>query len=243
MISNFQPSTSERAHFPPDFIIIFQILRLGDLSLLASNRVFSFSNLAALIHYAATSAIAFFLSPYLQYLKGLDPRTAGLILMTQPVMMAIFSIPAGRLSDRTDPGRIASTGIGLTSAGILMLTFIRTETSLVYIISVLALIGVGYALFSSPNSNAIMSSVERKHLGVASGMLGTMRMIGQTMSLGVAMILMALFLGTEKITPANYPGLLETIRTGLIIFALLCIPAIFASLARNGKKVKTIKNS
>jgi MFS family permease len=216
---------------------------LLDLGLLASNRVFSFSNLAALIHYAATSAIAFFLSLYLQYLKGLDPRTAGLILMTQPVMMAIFSIPAGRLSDRTDPGRIASTGIGLTSAGILMLTFIRTETSLVYIISVLALIGVGYALFSSPNSNAIMSSVERKHLGVASGMLGTMRMIGQTLSLGVAMILMALFLGTEKITPANYPGLLETIRTGLIIFALLCIPAIFASLARNGKKVKTKLNS
>lgn len=212
---------------------------LLDLSLLSSNRVFSFSNLAALIHYAATSAIAFFLSLYLQYLKGLDPRTAGLILMTQPVMMAIFSIPAGRLSDRTDPGRIASTGIALTSAGIIMLTFIRTDTSLAYIISVLALIGVGYALFSSPNSNAIMSSVGKKHLGVASGMLGTMRMIGQTMSLGIAMILMALFLGTEKITPANYPGLLETIRTGLLIFALLCIPAIFASLARNGKRVRT----
>jgi EmrB/QacA subfamily drug resistance transporter len=212
---------------------------LLDLSLLASNRVFSFSNLAALIHYAATSAIAFFLSLYLQYLKGLDPRTAGLVLMTQPVMMALFSIPAGRLSDRTDPGRIASTGIAITSAGILMLTFLHTDTSLVYIISVLALIGAGYALFSSPNSNAIMSSVERKHLGIASGMLGTMRMIGQTMSLGVAMILMALFLGSQKITPANYPALLETIRTGLIIFALLCIPAIFASLARNGKKVKT----
>ncbi|MCA1757355.1 MAG: MFS transporter [Bacteroidales bacterium] len=212
---------------------------LLDLRLLASNRVFSFSNLAALIHYAATSAIAFFLSLYLQYLKGLDPRTAGLILMTQPVMMAIFSIPAGRLSDRTDPGRIASTGIALTSAGILLLTFIRTDTSLAYIIAVLALIGVGYALFSSPNSNAIMSSVEKKHLGVASGMLGTMRMIGQTMSLGVAMILMALFLGSEKITPANYPELLETIRTGLIIFALLCISAIFASLARNGKRVRT----
>lgn len=212
---------------------------LLDLRLLASNRVFSYSNLAALIHYAATSAIAFFLSLYLQYLKGLDPRTAGLILMTQPVMMAIFSIPAGRLSDRTDPGRIASTGIALTSAGILMLTFIRTDTSLAYLVSVLALIGVGYALFSTPNSNAIMSSVEKKHLGVASGMLGTMRMIGQTMSLGVAMILMALFIGTEKITPANYPGLLETIRTGLIIFALLCIPAIFASLARNSKRATT----
>ena len=214
---------------------------LLDLNLLATNRVFSYSNLAAMIHYAATSAIGFFLSLYLQYLKGLDPRTAGLILMTQPVMMALFSIPAGKLSDRTDPGKIASAGIAITSTGILMLTFIREHTSLTYIIAVLALIGLGYALFSSPNSNAIMSSVERKHLGVASGMLGTMRMIGQTMSLGVAMILMAIFLGTEKISPANYPGLLETIRTGLFIFALLCIPAIFASLARNKKKLITNK--
>ncbi len=206
---------------------------LLDIKLLVSNRTFSMSNMAAMIHYAATSAIGFFLSLYLQYLKGFDAKTAGLILMTQPIMMAIFSIPAGKLSDRINPGYIASTGIGMTSIGIFALTFIGETTSIIYIISILLFNGIGYALFSSPNSNAIMSSVEKKHLGVASGMLGMMRMIGQTFSLGIAMMLIALFIGQQKIAPDNYPALLKTIKTGLIIFSALCVPAIFASLARN----------
>ncbi|MEE4213834.1 MAG: MFS transporter, partial [Bacteroidales bacterium] len=208
---------------------------LLDINLLLSNKVFSFSNLAAMIHYAATSGIGFFMSLYLQYLKGLDARTAGFIIMTQPVLMVIFSIPAGKLSDKRNPGHIASAGIGLTSLGIFALTFIQQSTSLAYIVAILALNGLGYALFSSPNSNAIMSSVEKKHLGVASGMLGTMRMIGQTTSLGIAMMLISLNLGDQAIKPENFDLLLKTIRSGLAIFALICIPAIFASLARNRK--------
>lgn len=215
---------------------------LLDLSLLLNNRVFSFSSLAALIHYSATSAIGFFLSLYLQYLKGLDARTAGLVLMTQPVIMALFSVPAGKLSDRINPGYIASAGIAITSIGLFLLTFIQVETPLAYIISILVLNGTGYALFSTPNSNAIMSSVEKRHLGVASGMLGTVRMVGQTMSLGVAMILIALFIGDAKINPSNYPELLKTIKAGLVIFAFVCIPAIFASLARNSSLNKNYRD-
>jgi MFS family permease len=216
---------------------------LLDLNLIMNNRVFSFSSLAALIHYSATSAIGFFLSLYLQYLKGLDARTAGLILMTQPVVMAIFSVPSGKLSDRINPGYLASAGIAITSFGLFLLTFIGTETSYAYIIAILVLNGTGYALFSTPNSNAIMSSVEKRHLGVASGMLGTVRMIGQTMSLGVAMILIALYIGDQKINPDNYPELLKTIKTGLVIFAFVCIPAIFASLARNSKLNENYRNN
>ncbi|MBN1387967.1 MAG: MFS transporter [Bacteroidales bacterium] len=208
---------------------------LLDIKLLTSNRVFSFSNLAAMIHYAATSGIGFFMSLYLQYIKGLDARTAGFIIMTQPVMMALFSVPAGKLSDERNPGHIASAGIAMTSLGIFALTFIQQSTSLLYIISILAFNGLGYAFFSSPNSNAIMSSVEKKHLGVASGMVGTMRLIGQTTSLGIAMMLISLNLGDQAINPENYDQLLKTIRTGLSIFAVICIPAIFASLARNKK--------
>jgi len=208
---------------------------LLDINLLRSNKVFSFSNLAAMIHYAATSGIGFFMSLYLQYIKGLDARTAGFIIMTQPVIMALFSVPAGKLSDKRNPGHIASAGIGMTSIGIFALTFIQQSTSLVYIICILAFNGLGYALFSSPNSNAIMSSVEKKHLGVASGMVGTMRVIGQTTSLGIAMMLISLNLGDQTINPENYDQLLKTIRTGLSIFAIICVPAIFASLARNKK--------
>jgi len=214
---------------------------LLDIKLLTGNRVFAFSNLAAMIQYSATSATGFFMSLYLQYLKGLDARTAGLILMTQPVMMALLSTPSGKLSDRINPGIMASAGIGLTAAGIISFTFLTENSALSMIFVILIVMGVGYALFSTPNSNAIMSSVEKRDLGVASGMLGTMRMVGQTMSLGIAMMLIALFIGNEKIDPANYPDLLITIRTGFLIFALICIPAIFASLARNKSLNRTKK--
>ncbi|MCK7542321.1 MAG: hypothetical protein MZV63_71320 [Marinilabiliales bacterium] len=63
---------------------------LFDLTLISGNRVFAFSSLAALIHYAATSAIGFFLSLFLQYIKDLGPRDAGFVLMSWPLTMALY---------------------------------------------------------------------------------------------------------------------------------------------------------
>lgn len=209
-----------------------------DIRLVLRNRVFAFSGLAALIHYSATSATGFFMSLYLQYLKGFDAQTAGLIMISQPVMMALVSPFAGRLSDKYNPGIIASSGMGLTAAGLISLCFINANTSVTVIIALLVLMGVGFGLFSSPNSNAIMSSVEKRHLGVASGVVGTMRMTGQMFSMGIAMMLLAVYIGQAAIEPGTYTGLLAGMRTGFIIFSLLCIAGIFASLARNGRLSK-----
>ena len=206
-----------------------------DIRLILNNRVFAFSGIAALIHYSATSATGFFISLYLQYLMGFDARTAGLIMISQPVMMALLSPLAGKLSDKYNPGVIASAGMGLTATGLIMLCFVNTGTPVVSIISLLVIMGIGFALFSSPNSNAIMSSVEKRYLGVASGVVGTMRMVGQMLSMGIAMMLLAVFLGNEAIVPATFPGLVAAMRAGFIIFSVLCILGIFASLARNGK--------
>jgi len=208
-----------------------------DIRLILRNRVFAFSGIAALIHYSATSATGFFISLYLQYLKGLDARSAGLIMISQPVMMALLSPFAGRLSDRYNPGVIASYGMGLTATGLIMLCFVRTESPVYLIVGLLIIMGVGFALFSSPNSNAIMSSVEKKHLGVASGVVGTMRMVGQMLSMGIAMMLLSLYIGQQAIEPETYPGLFAAMRSGFVIFSMLCIAGIFASLARNKKKV------
>jgi EmrB/QacA subfamily drug resistance transporter len=206
-----------------------------DIRLMIHNRVFAFSGIAALIHYSATSATGFFISLYLQYIKGLDARTAGLVMISQPVMMALLSPLAGKLSDKYNPGIIASSGMGLTATGLIMLCFVKNTSPLYLIICLLVIMGIGFGLFSSPNSNAIMSSVEKKHLGVASGVVGTMRMIGQMLSMGIAMMLLALYLGQEAIVPGTYPGLIAGMRTGFIIFSFLCILGIFASLARNKK--------
>jgi len=206
-----------------------------DIRLILRNRVFAFSGIAALIHYSATSATGFFISLYLQYLKGFDARTAGLIMISQPVMMALLSPLAGKLSDKRNPGKIASFGMGLTAAGLILLCFVNEDTPVILIVLLLLLMGTGFGFFSSPNSNAIMSSVEKRHLGIASGVVGTMRMVGQMMSMGIAMMLLALYIGQQKITPSTYHGLMHSMKTGFLIFSMLCILGIFASLARNNR--------
>ncbi len=206
---------------------------LFDITLISRNRVFAFSSLAALIHYAATSAIGFFLSLFLQYIKDLGPRDAGFVLMSWPVTMALISPLAGKLSDHHNPGVLASIGMAISAVGLVMLCFLTPQTSVAFIVAVLLIMGAGFSLFSSPNSNAIMSSVEKRQLGNASGMLGTMRNVGQTFSMAIALMLLALYMGNEKINPGNYLQLMNSMKVGFIVFSILCFAGIFASLARN----------
>jgi len=203
-----------------------------NLRLFANNRTFTFSNLAALIHYSAVFAVSFLLSLYLQYIKGLPPQQAGLVLIFQPVVQFLFSPAAGRLSDRVEPRILASLGMMLTATGLFLLVFLSPATPLWAIVADLILLGFGYALFSSPNMNAIMGSVERKSYGVASGTLATMRLIGQMLSMGIATLLFALFLGRVEITPELYPLFSTSARAAFAVFAALCVIGVFASLAR-----------
>jgi EmrB/QacA subfamily drug resistance transporter len=203
-----------------------------NLELFVGNRPFTFSNLAALIHYSAVYAVTFLLSLYLQYIKALTPQQAGLVLIFQPVVQFIFSPAAGRLSDRVEPRIMASIGMILTSTGLLLLVFIGQDTPLWTIIGILILLGFGYAIFSSPNMNAIMGAVDRRSYGVASGMLATMRLIGQMLSMGIATLLFALFLGRAEITPDLYPQFLTSAKAAFAVFTVLCVLGVFASLAR-----------
>ena len=203
-----------------------------DINLFRNNTVFAFSNLAALINYSATFAVGFFLSLYLQYIKALSPQNAGLILVSQPVVMAIFSPFAGRLSDRFEPRIIASAGMALSVISLSLFAFLNQKTALEFVVASLILLGFGLALFSSPNTNAVMSSVERRFYGVASATLGTMRLTGQMLSMGIAMLIFAIYIGKVQITPQYYPLFLTSIKTAFIIFAVLCFAGIFASLAR-----------
>ena len=203
-----------------------------NIGLFRNNTAFALSNLAALINYSATFAVAFLLSLYLQYIKGLSPQNAGLILVAAPVVQAIFSPLAGRLSDRIEPRIVASAGMGLTVISLVLLTFLGEKTSLGFIVASLVVLGFGFALFSSPNTNAVMSSVEKRFYGVASGTLATMRQIGMTFSMGMAMLLFSLYIGRVQITPEYYSLFLKSVNVAFVIFAALCFAGTFASLAR-----------
>jgi EmrB/QacA subfamily drug resistance transporter len=203
-----------------------------NVRLLAGNRTFAFSNLAALIHYSATSGIAFLVSLYLQYIHGLPPERAGLVLVAQPIVMAALSPAAGRLSDRVDARVLASAGMACTSAGLVSLCFLNEGSRLGVLVVQLAFIGFGFALFSSPNTSAVMGSVEKRHYAVASSTLSTMRLVGQALSMGVTTLLFAVLIGGQAITPAAYPAFLASTRAAFAIFAVLCAGGVFASLAR-----------
>jgi len=203
-----------------------------NLTLFKVNRVFAFSNLAALINYSATFAVAFLLSLYLQHIRGLSAQNAGLILISQPVVQAIFSPFAGRLSDRIEPRIVASTGMVLTTIGLFLFIFLNEYSTLEMIIARLIMLGFGFALFSSPNTNAIMSSVEKKFYGLASGSVGTMRLMGMMISMGIATLIFAIFIGRSQITMKHSAEFLKSMNVAFIVFSLLCFAGIFASLIR-----------
>ena len=203
-----------------------------EIKLFNQNRLFIFSSLAALVNYSATFALTFLLSLYLQYIKGIPPQYAGSILIAQPVIMAVFSPLAGRLSDRIEPRLIASVGMLITVMGLLFLAFIGPHTSKTMIMIILALHGFGFALFSSPNMNAIMGSVEKRYLGIASGTVATMRLLGQMFSMAIAMVVFAIFIGREQISQSNYNEFLLSVRISFLIFSMLCTLGILFSLLR-----------
>ncbi len=203
-----------------------------NIPLLASNRAFTLSNLAALINYGATFAVGFLLSLYLQVVRGLDPDTAGLILIAQPIMQALFSAPAGRLSDRIEPRYIASAGMALITFGLAFFTLLAPETPILHIIANLALLGFGFALFSSPNTNAVMTSVDRSLYSVASGMLATMRTTGMMLSLAIVTVAFSILIGTTQIGPEVQKPFMMSLHVTFTVFTILCTLGIFASLAR-----------
>ena len=207
-----------------------------DIALFSHNKIFAYSNLAALINYAATFGITFVLSLYLQNVKGLNPLDAGLILVTQPVLMAVVASISGRLSDRIDSRILASIGMAIIVIGLVALVFLTTETSHTYLVGTLFLLGFGFGMFSSPNTNSVMSSVEKRYLGTASATLGTMRLTGQMFSMAIAAMSIHIFIGNAAISHNNFPDFMQSVRVIFIVFAVLCTLGVFASLARGRKQ-------
>jgi Na+/melibiose symporter-like transporter len=200
-----------------------------DLSVFRTNRAYSLFNIAALINFSATYSLTFLLSMYLQYHKGLDAQAAGTILMASPIIQAIMSPIAGRLSDKIAPSRLASLGMMISAIALAPLAILNADSSIIYITGCLLILGAGLAFFSSPNTNAIMGSVDRSLLGVASSTVGTMRLLGQMFSQGIAMTLLAINLGAASIIPTLYPELLKSIQSTFMVFFILCIIGTGAS--------------
>jgi len=205
---------------------------LFDVNLFFTNRTFTFSCLASITIYTAMFGTSYLLSLYLQYVKGLTAAAAGVILIAQPAVMALLSPVSGRLSDRIEPRLLASAGLILTAAGLGMLAALGPASTPAYVVFSLLLTGGGFALFSSPNVNAIMGSVDRQHLGSAAGAVSTMRVLGQMNSMGLITVVFALLLGPVQIAPEHYPALMRSIQISFLAAAGMTGVAIYFSMVR-----------
>ena len=197
---------------------------------LFKNSRFSSSNIASLISYTATFVITYILTYHFQYIMGFDSKFSGMLLIVTPVMMAILAPLSGRLSDRIDPQKLAAIGMGFVTVALTILCFLNESTPLYIILLAMFLQGIGYGLFSSPNTNAIMSSVPKEETSSASASLAAVRVIGQTLSLGMLTVIFAYIMGNVAIVPEYYPLLMESSRLSCIISAVLCVIAVIASL-------------
>lgn len=205
---------------------------LVDMKLFRHNAIFAFSSLAALINYAATFAVTFLLSLYLQKIRALSPQQAGLVLVAQPLVQAILSPTAGKLADKYEPRTIASIGMALCALGVGMLNVVDVQTSFAYLLGCLVFLGLGFAFFSSPNTKAIMGAVERRDFGVASAVVGTMRQMGMSFSMGIVMMILNMHLGKEAIALHTAAPFVASMRSAFLVFVVMCAAGIFASIAR-----------
>lgn len=197
---------------------------------LFKNKIYTASNIASLISYFATFVVTYILNYHFQYIHGLDPQTTGIVLVVTPVLMALIAPFAGRLSDKYPPQIITAFGMGLVTIALFILTFLDKTTPFAFVLIAMVLQGIGFGFFSSPNSNIIMSSVDKDDVGTASASLSTVRTIGQSFSLGLLTVIFAFIMGNVPIMPSNYPQLIESSQVTMAISTFLCLIAVFLSL-------------
>lgn len=217
-------------------VFVVHELRADDpavnVRLFTENRGYGFSNLAALMNYGATFAISYLISIYLQVAAGYSSQTAGLIMISQPVVMAALSPAAGRLSDRFSPFGMSSAGMALCAMGTCIFIFTDEDTELWIIIAALVITGLGFALFSSPNTNAVMSCVKKEDYGVASSVLATMRSIGHTLSMVTVTVIVTALAPGAQLADVAADTLIKIINVSFTVFAAICAAGVFISLKR-----------
>ncbi|BBJ27447.1 MFS transporter [Athalassotoga saccharophila] len=216
-----------------------------DISLFTANRTFAAANFTAFLNYVSTFSITFVFSIFLQMVIGYPPFIAGMLLMVEPILMVIFSPISGKLSDRYGSRGIASAGMLIIAIAFFILSFINTKSGIASIAIPLGILGVGFGLFSAPNTNSVMGSVNTSKVGVASGTLGTMRFTGQLLSLALASailsvslphsMLLQMFSGVTVKSQVDVSAFENGFRIIMILSGILSLIGSYTSLLRTKK--------
>jgi MFS family permease len=193
------------------------------------NHKFLSANFASLCAYLATYAVTTILNYHLQYIKGFDSQTAGMILLAAPLCQVVLAPIAGRLSDKFVPQILAAIGMALGTISLFLFSSLSSTTSMEFLFVAMIIYGIGFGLFSPPNTNVIMGSVPPKDTSVASAAVATMRTVGQAMSMGILTLVFAFVMGNVPMIEQYYPLLITSCQITCLICVVLCIASVFAS--------------
>ena len=198
--------------------------------LFSGNIVFSSLNLVALFASGVGYVIVYLMSIYVQVVMGFPSRIAGLVLITQPVLMTVLSPYVGKISDRVSPFKLSALGIIVCTIGVGFGAFINESFPLWLVISALAVSGIGFGIFGPANTVAVLSCVEMKDYGTASAVLVTMRNFGYSLTIAGVSLIAGFFMGNIPLAEAEIDILITTMRTAFIAFSTLCAVSAFIAI-------------
>jgi len=212
---------------------------LFDTGLFKSNRFFSLAILSDVLYYAGIGAISYLICIYLEAVRNYDSFHSALIILPVSLVQCFASPVAGKLSDRIRPGIISGAGLGLIILTLVFFSSLNIETEILLLSIFAAFTGAGFALFSAPNKNAIMSSVEMKNHGNASGLANTFEQTGNLLSIGIAVSILTFVAGGTTNHSASIGALLNSIDIVFFVLAIIClinIAIIYIRCRFGGKK-------
>ena len=203
-----------------------------EVRLFRGNPNFLLANLASTFIAGASYVMIYMLTIYMQLARGYSTDFTGLVLIIQPVVQAVISPFAGRLSDKVSPFKVSAYGMAACVASLACFSFLSMSSPLPYIILCLVLAGIGIGTFSSPNNNAVLSCIQAQDYGIASSILNTMRNAGHITSMAIITIILNFRFGAIPIAEASKEGLVSCTTTNFLIFTFVCVVGIFFSLGK-----------
>ena len=200
------------------------------------NRLFSINLLSGVLVFVGLSGIFILLPFYLELVLGYEPRQVGLLMAVVPILLSITAPISGWFSDKFGPRPVIVVGLSVIIIGAFLLSRLNEETTILLFILAALPIGAGVGIFQSPNNSAVMGSVPRERLGIASSLLSVTRTLGQVTGIAIlgavwaarTMFYQGSFLAdgaTAASAAAQVAGLHDTF---LLVMALIGIALFFS---------------
>lgn len=209
---------------------------LLQVKLFTQSRTFTILGTAHFLIYVSILALPFTLTLYLQYLKGINAQSTGLILLVQALFTAIIAPFSGTLSKYFRPRHLIFTGVASFVVACLLLASLGVQSPVWVVVVAIALIGGSVGVMDTPIVHTSMSTVDNKLLGSASATMNGLRTMGGFIGMGLISYLMGLHLGNSPIEPSLYPQLMKVVGQffdiAVVISFLTLVLLVYGVLTR-----------